>query len=174
MSRLHNIAHNFWELRAHDTKTAPFRIATLSPVCEEEAHVLSDVERQQLLPWLSLQPGKRLLEPGSGPGRWVLEAARAGVEVVGIERVEAFLKKATVSLEQEQLTKYALLIKHDLSQGTLPEELEGSFDTILFGVFLAYIDDKTAKSLIKNLAPRLRLGGRFVVKESVRTNRSEE
>jgi SAM-dependent methyltransferase len=154
--------------------SAPIRLATLSPVCEEEARILSGVERQQLLPWLSLQPGKRLLEPGCGPGRWIVEAARAGAEVVGVDRVEAFLQKARTSLEQEQLTQQATLIAHDFSLGTLPETLQGNFDTIFFGVLLAYLDDEAAGHIIEQLIPRLRPGGKFVVKESVRTKRSEE
>jgi SAM-dependent methyltransferase len=172
-TRLGDSNQQFWAARAREASEAPVRTATLSPVCEEEAMILDEVEAQQLMPWLRLHPGLRALELGCGPGRWVRRMAREGAAVVGVEREPLFLQEAQRALEQDGLASGVKLLQHDLREG-VPDEAQGPFDVAILSLLLLYLDDDAAQRVASFLQRNIRPGGRLIVTESARATRSEE
>jgi len=113
---------------------------------------------------LSLEPTARVLDLGCGPGRHSIELASRGVEVVGIDISESFVRVATELAGENSRASFlradarSLPFEHEL--------LVGGFDAVIclcqgaFGLMTAAGDDR---AVLAGMTRLLRPGGRFAL-----------
>ena len=106
---------------------------------------------------LSLKPGARLLDVGTGPGRHAIELAARGVQVVGIDISSTFLNLARETASQRGVS--ASFFEMDALE--LP--FEDEFDAVISiceGAFGLGLDDLR---ILRNITRSLKPGGHTVV-----------
>ena len=131
---------------------------------DESSHILADRSDLQaaiefILLQLDLGKGARILDLCCGPGRYVVELARRGLDVVGIDLNEDYVALARRLAEQEGVTAEVLV-----------GEMRGipysnRFDAVIyvgtsFGFFETEAEDRRA---IESVAGALKPGGRFLL-----------
>jgi ubiquinone/menaquinone biosynthesis C-methylase UbiE len=109
---------------------------------------------------IGLASGGPLLELGCGTGRITLPLARAGVEVVGIDRSEPMLARAAARRRRAPCGELVELVRGDIR--ALPFQ-PGQFDTVLapYGVLQSLLGDRDLTATLDSVARVLAPGGRF-------------
>jgi SAM-dependent methyltransferase len=174
MSALEEEAKHFWETRGESAQQSPTRAVLLAPVSEEEALFLDRLEKNQLLPWMNLTPGMRVLDLGCGTGRWTRTFAKQRAKVVALDVSPGFLAQTKRALEEDDTAEQVTLFLANISLGKLPPEVEGRFDLIFIGGVLQYVEDEAVRSLFQELTARLTPNGKLLVREGVRSQRTKE
>jgi ubiquinone/menaquinone biosynthesis C-methylase UbiE len=124
---------------------------------DQEENALIVVEEQLAIPLLAAIPATRILDLGTGTGRFAIRLATAGANVFAIDQSEAML-----SIAQEAADRAGLRIqflRHDLGMG-IPLELNG-FDLVIAALVLCHMEslDRVAKDAYRVLRP----GGNLLV-----------
>jgi SAM-dependent methyltransferase len=119
---------------------------------------------------LGLQPGARVLDVGCGPGRHCLELARRGIEVVGVDISEAFVRVAqelSCQLPVDAGVGSATFVRADARNLPLDQSpFLPRFDAVIclcqgaFGLMTEQGDDR---AVLTEIASALRPGGRFAL-----------
>lgn len=174
MSNLEELAKQFWETKGETAQQSPTRAVMLAPVSEEEAVFLDTLERNQLLPWMRLRPGMRVLDVGCGTGRWARRFAAHETSVVAMDVSPGFLEIAKQALSADGTLHRVTLLRADLSLGRLPEEVQGPFDLIFVGGVFQYIEDDAVVSLLNEFVQKLAPDGRIILREGIRSERLRE
>ena len=109
---------------------------------------------------IGLASGGPLLELGCGTGRITLPLARAGVEVVGVDRSEPMLARAAARRRRAPCGELVELVRGDIR--ALPFQ-PGQFDTVLapYGVLQSLLADRDLAAALDSVARVLAPGGTF-------------
>ena len=104
---------------------------------------------------LALQSGGRVLELGCGTGRISLPLARAGVELVGIDRSGAMLDRARARVRRAKLTDRVQLVRGDIR--TVPFHGPG-FAMVMapYGILQSLLRERDLESTLNEVRRVLR------------------
>ena len=118
----------------------------------------TEQEVEFLVDALALEPGRRVLDVGCGPGRHALALARRGIEVVGVDHSPDFLALARKSAAAEQLAaEFVELDVRDLAY-------DGEFDAVIclcqggFGLLGGRDEPQVFARIARSVRPGGRLG----------------
>ncbi|MNO22824.1 Cypemycin methyltransferase [compost metagenome] len=114
-------------------------------------------EVEQMIGWLELPPGAKVLDLCCGMGRHSLALAESGYEVTGVDLSEVLLKEARAQKGSEQVH----WVRADMRE--LP--LAGGLDAVvnLFTSFGYFEEDKEHIRVLREIYRVLKPGGRFVI-----------
>ncbi|MER3437397.1 MAG: ubiquinone biosynthesis protein UbiE [Chloroflexota bacterium] len=116
------------------------------------------LESEAILRLLALQPGERLLDLGTGTGRYAVAAAARGARVVGVDASRAML---SVARERFHASSQPIwLVRADLARLPFPDE---TFDAAVAVTSLCFVADPLA--VLREARRVLRPGGRLVLGE---------
>lgn len=106
-------------------------------------------------------PGKvkRLLEPGCGSGRLIVEMAKRGYDLTGLD-----LNQSALDYTQKRLTKLGLsarLLKADMTDFSLRTKFDAAFNPI--NTFRHLLTEELAVKHLKLIAQHLRQGGVYLL-----------
>jgi ubiquinone/menaquinone biosynthesis C-methylase UbiE len=118
------------------------------------------IEMATIFSLLHLQSGERLLELGTGTGRYALESGRRGALVTAIDAEPAMLAVARARLASQGVGLAVTLMQADMA--ALPFA-DASFDVALAVTALCFASDPLA--VLREAARVLRPGGRLVLGE---------
>ncbi len=107
---------------------------------------------------LALQPGERLLDLGTGTGRYAVEAAARGAWVVGVDASPAMLAVARERLRASG--RPVQLVRADLAHLPFPD---GAYDAAVAVTSLCFVDNPVA--VLREVRRVLTPGGRLVLGE---------
>ena len=113
-------------------------------------------ESGQIMEYCGLKSGHSVLDFGCGAGRHAIELARSGVQVTGVDYVDAFVAKAESAARQQRVSG-TRFVKADCRK----VELDDRFDAALclYDVVGTYADYAENTRLLVNLANHLKPGG---------------
>jgi ubiquinone/menaquinone biosynthesis C-methylase UbiE len=114
-------------------------------------------EVDQMIAWLGLPPGSKVLDLCCGMGRHSLALAEEGYEVTGVDLSEVLLREARSQVGAEKVT----WIRSDMRE--LP--LDGGFDAVvnLFTSFGYFEKDEEQVKVLREIYRLLKPGGKFVI-----------
>lgn len=123
---------------------------------------LSEREAAVVAALLRLGPGARVLDAACGHGRHLAALAARGVRVTGVDRSDAYLRRAAGALaEAREAGRGPLLVRGDVR--ALPLRA-GSFDAAYsWYASLFMFDDSTNEACLAGLGRAVRPGGRLLV-----------
>lgn len=104
-------------------------------------------------------PVKRLLEPGCGGGRLVVDMAARGYELVAMDLSKPSLKYLKNRLRRRELT--AELIHGDMADFQLDQPVDAAFCT--FNTFRHLLSEQQAIDHLHSVARALRVGGIYIL-----------
>lgn len=107
----------------------------------------------------AIAPVRKLLEPGCGSGRLVVEMAARGYSVTGFDLNELSLRYLRQRLRRQNLQ--ADLVVADMASFSLGTSFDAAFNT--FNTFRHLTDEKSAQAHLKCVADHLRSGGIFIL-----------
>lgn len=114
-------------------------------------------EVEQMIGWLELPQGAKVLDLCCGMGRHSLALAEAGYKVTGVDLSETLLREARAQAGAGAVT----WVQSDMRQ--LP--LEGGFDAVvnLFTSFGYFEEDEEQVKVLREIYRMLKPGGRFII-----------
>jgi SAM-dependent methyltransferase len=107
----------------------------------------------------AIGPVRRMLEPGCGGGRLVVELARRGYHVLGFDNNEKMLAHLNTRIARGKLSAEAFA--GDMTKFRLPQKVDAIFNT--FNTFRHLTTDAAALSHLRSAATALRKGGIYVL-----------
>ena len=123
------------------------------------------VARRDVTFWqqLALAREGRVLELGCGTGRVAVPVARAGVEIVGIDRSAPMLARARRRLRRTRLSHPALLVRGDIRR--LPFRPRRPFALVMapYGILQSLTSEKDLRATLASVATVLRRGALFAI-----------
>lgn len=121
------------------------------------------VARRDVKFWQRLASAQEgpVLELGCGTGRVTVPVARAGTQVVGIDRSAAMLARGQQRLRRAKLQAQALLVRGDIR--TLPFRRRPGFNLVMapYGILQSLTREQDLKATLASVASVLRRGGLF-------------
>lgn len=125
----------------------------------------TDVERGLQIEWLwqklNLKEGSQILDVTCGPGLYVVELARRGCLVTGVDFSPAAMAHARALAASEGVTAQCTFIQQDVRHMRYPE---ASFEAALFLYGqLAVFTKAEAQTLLERIAQALKPGGKLCV-----------
>ncbi len=105
------------------------------------------------------RPVKRLLEPGCGGGRLVVEMARRGFDMTAFDTNDASLAWLRKQLQQAKLK--AKVYADDMTDFKLPRPVDAAFNT--FNTFRHLLTESAARSHLEAMAHAVQPGGIYVL-----------
>jgi SAM-dependent methyltransferase len=116
-------------------------------------------EVDNLIDLVDIEPNANVLDLCCGPGRHLLEFARRGFSVTGVDRTKKYLEDARKSAEKEGLK--AEFVQKDMRKFRKPQTFDLAVNLLTsFGFFEDQRDDE---KVAKNVFASLREGGAFVI-----------
>jgi ubiquinone/menaquinone biosynthesis C-methylase UbiE len=114
-------------------------------------------EVEQMIGWLELPEGAKVLDLCCGMGRHSLALAEAGYEVTGVDLSEALLREARAQAGSEAVT----WLRSDMRK--LP--LTGGYDAVvnLFTSFGYFEEDEEQVKVLREIHRLLKPGGKFII-----------
>jgi SAM-dependent methyltransferase len=123
------------------------------------------VARRDVAFWrrLALAQRGRVLELGCGTGRVAVPLARAGVDIVGIDRSAPMLARARRRLRRTRLAHPARLVRGDIRH--LPFRPRRPFDLVIapYGILQSLTSDRDLRATLESVATVLRRGALFAI-----------
>jgi SAM-dependent methyltransferase len=125
---------------------------------------------------LATNAGGRVLELGAGTGRIALPLARAGVDLVGIDRSGAMLDRARARLRRAKLSDRVQLVRGDIrflpfssdslsrrSSSPVSHASDGGFAMVMapYGVLQSLLRDRDLSATLEEVLRVLQPGGTF-------------
>jgi ubiquinone/menaquinone biosynthesis C-methylase UbiE len=125
---------------------------------------------------LATNAGGRVLELGAGTGRIALPLARAGVDLVGIDRSGAMLARARTRLRRAKLSDRVQLVRGDIrflpfssdslsrrSPSPVSHASDGGFAMVMapYGVLQSLLRDRDLSAALEEVLRVLQPGGTF-------------
>ena len=104
-------------------------------------------------------PAKRLLEPGCGGGRLVVEMAARGYDITGFDLSEPSIQYLTKRLARRKLD--AQVVVADMTTFVPQREFDAAFCT--FNTFRHLTTEETARQHLECVAQSLRAGGIYIL-----------
>jgi SAM-dependent methyltransferase len=104
-------------------------------------------------------PVRRLLEPGCGSGRLVVELAARGYDVAGFDRNAKALAYLQRKLARRRLS--ARVSRDDMASFSIPEHVDAAFCT--FNTFRHLLTESDARWHLQCMARSLRPGGIYIL-----------
>jgi SAM-dependent methyltransferase len=105
------------------------------------------------------RPVKRVLEPGCGGGRLVVELAKRGLEMHGFDTSEAALAYLRKQLARRKLT--AQVYRDDMTQFSVKKPMDGVICT--FNTFRHLTTGEAARAHLQSVADALAPGGIYIL-----------
>lgn len=102
---------------------------------------------------------KRLLEPGCGSGRLVVEMASRGYDVTGLDLSQSMLDYMSMRLKKNKLTADCVL--GDMTAMKFKRKFDAAFCT--FNTFRHMIDEPNALKHLRTVADNLKKGGLYIL-----------
>jgi SAM-dependent methyltransferase len=116
-------------------------------------------EVDNLIELLDIEPNAKVLDLCCGPGRHLLEFARRGFSVTGVDRTKRYLDQARELAEKEGLK--AEFVQKDMREFRKPRTFDLAVNLLTsFGFFE---DEKDDEKVAKNVFASLKEGGAFVI-----------
>ncbi|QSF44161.1 class I SAM-dependent methyltransferase [Paenibacillus tianjinensis] len=114
-------------------------------------------EVEQMIGWLELPQGAKILDLCCGMGRHSLALAEAGYEVTGVDLSETLLREARAQAGAGAVT----WVQSDMRRLPLP----GGFDAVvnLFTSFGYFEEDEEQVKVLREIYRMLKPGGRFII-----------
>lgn len=114
-------------------------------------------EVEQMIGWLELPQGAKVLDLCCGMGRHSLALAEAGYEVTGVDLSETLLREARAQAGARAVT----WVQSDMRSLPLP----GGFDAVvnLFTSFGYFEEDEEQVKVLREIYRMLKPGGRFII-----------
>lgn len=120
-------------------------------------------QSRALAPWLTVQPGARVLDIGCGVGRWSRRLAARGARVTGIDLSPTMIEEARRRAEAGGVAERCRFLVQDCAH----LDVEGPFDLILSVTVLQHILDVGAlRAAVRGIARHLAPNGRLVILEA--------
>jgi SAM-dependent methyltransferase len=139
----------------------------IDPYADAALYDLEYADHDEDLAWYvdrARTAGGRVLELGCGTGRLTVPIARAGVEVVGVDRAPSMLAAAERkrAAEPPDVRSRIALVEADYGSGPLPG-VDGPFATVLwpFNALHHCADGDAVAAMLDRIAGWLRPGGRL-------------
>lgn len=111
-----------------------------------------------------LNAGSRMLDFGCGVGRWSIELAERGMNVIGIDISSEMIKLAKSNAEKKKIRNVGFLVAKN-NEINFPYE---RFDGVLaITVFQHILDDKKRLAILERLIKVTKKGGKFFILEKV-------
>lgn len=102
---------------------------------------------------------KRLLEPGCGSGRLVVEMASRGYDVTGLDLSQSMLDYLSQRLKKNKLS--AEVVLGDMTAMKFKKKFDAAFCT--FNTFRHMIDEANALKHLRSVADHLKKGGLYIL-----------
>lgn len=116
-------------------------------------------EVDNLINLLDIEPNAKVLDLCCGPGRHLLEFARRGFSVTGVDRTKRYLEDARNSAKKEGLK--VEFVQKDMREFRRPQTFDLAVNLLTsFGFFEDQRDDE---KVAKNVFASLKEGGAFVI-----------
>ena len=123
-------------------------------------------QRRALAPFLHVGTEDRVLDVGSGVGRWSLQMAASGADVTGVDLSQSMVAEASRRAAARGLSSRCRFLERDLAELELAE----TFSRIVVVTVLQHIlDEGRLGEAIARLARHLRPGGQLVALEAAPT-----
>ncbi|MFT6145047.1 MAG: cyclopropane fatty-acyl-phospholipid synthase-like methyltransferase [Myxococcota bacterium] len=123
-----------------------------------EALDAAEPEVEALIALAGLQPGARILDMGSGPGRYALSLARRGFDVTCVDRTSSYLTH--VAAAARRMAVDVEVVRRDMRDFRRPEAYDMALCVDSFGVFDDEEDDLLT---LRNLHASVVRGGKLVL-----------
>jgi cyclopropane fatty-acyl-phospholipid synthase-like methyltransferase len=123
-----------------------------------EALDAAEPEVDALIALAGLSPGARVLDMGSGPGRYALALARRGFDVTCVDRTPSYLTH--IAAAARRMSVEVEVVRRDMRDFRRPEAYDAALCIDAFGVFEDEQDDLLA---LRNLHASVVQGGKLVV-----------
>jgi SAM-dependent methyltransferase len=107
----------------------------------------------------ALGPVRRLLEPGCGGGRLVVELAKRGFELTAFDTSEASLKFLRSRLRR--CRRSADVFHADMTAFGIPQPVDAAFNT--YNTFRHLLSEEAARSHLESVAAAVRPGGIYIL-----------
>ena len=104
-------------------------------------------------------PVRRILEPGCGGGRLMVEMARRGHKMTGFDSSVNSVKYLRKRISRSKLS--ASVFQGDLSEFELDQSVDAAFST--FNTFRHLTSERLAESHLRHVAQSLRAGGIYIL-----------
>jgi SAM-dependent methyltransferase len=116
-------------------------------------------EVEKIRKLLQMEDGDRILDLCCGIGRHSLELSRRGFDVFGVDRTTAYIDKARLEAEKNDLN--AAFEVGDMREYVAPN----NFDIVLnlFGSFGYFEDPEDDRKVVEHMYSSLRTGGKFLI-----------
>lgn len=116
-------------------------------------------EADSLLNMLQIAPGSHILDLCCGPGRYLLELAKRGYAVTGVDSTKSYLDLASKNAKERGLS--IELIHADMRDFSMVDTFDGVLNIGLsFGYFEDEADDL---KVVQNVYRSLKMSSRFVI-----------
>jgi SAM-dependent methyltransferase len=119
----------------------------------------AEVQVDDLIMLLGIEPGARVLDLCCGPGRHTLELARRGFLVTGVDRTEEFLEECRRRADDEGLD--VDLAHSDMREFIAPDAFDVAVN--LFTSFGYFPDQTDDRRVVENLYESLIPGGQLLL-----------
>ncbi|KAL3859677.1 hypothetical protein ACJMK2_009885 [Sinanodonta woodiana] len=127
---------------------------------DTQAEEVNRLELPEILSYLPPYEGYRILELGSGIGRFTGKLAELGKEVVAVDFMEKFVEK------NKEVNGHHNNITFMCADVTKLELEEKSFDLIFSNWLMMYLEDEEVQALLKKQLSWLKKGGYLFARES--------
>lgn len=126
---------------------------------DEQRWAATPAEIDQVLSFLSVKSGAKILDLGCGLGRHSLELARRGFFVTGIDKTTAYLEKARKQAKAEGLA--IDFVEDDIRNFCRPNSFDGAIS--MFTTFGYFKDPADDLQVLVNVFRSLKKGGKLVM-----------
>jgi SAM-dependent methyltransferase len=112
---------------------------------------------------VALNAGGPVLELGCGTGRISLPLAKAGVDLVGVDRSAPMLARARARVRRAKLTGRVQLVRGDIRSLPFARERDGGFAMVMapYGVLQSLLRERDLAATLQEVQRVLKPGGTF-------------
>jgi len=153
----YGISQKFWENRADIND--PIKAITLTS--DALAHYRDETEKRHVFRIIRLTRDMRILDLGCGTGRWAIDFAKTGANVVAVDFSPKLLEIAKKIADEKNLNNISFF------ESGAQDFVHGRYDIIFIGGLLCYLNDDDVAKTFKNCKSMLLPQGRVVIRDSI-------